>query len=85
MLEHEPMVRLIRDAEQLPDTYDRAEHTIEHIQVCGPPASDPEDDRYSLTFQTSTGRCLRIRIAGEHVAALGRALLALAQERAFEQ
>jgi hypothetical protein len=49
--------------------------------LCTPLGDDPDDDRFSIGFQTATGRTLRVRIPGDQLAALGRVLLDLAEER----
>jgi hypothetical protein len=38
-------------------------------------------DHFSIGFVTGTGRTLRVRIHSDHLAALGRVLLDLAEER----
>ena len=84
-LEHGQMVTLIRDPARLRDTTDGAEHTIVNIHVYLPPADNPDDDRFAIGFVTETGRCLRVRLPGEHLAALGKLLLELANERCWAQ
>jgi hypothetical protein len=84
-LEHPPFVTRIGDADQLPDTYDNAEHEIVGIHVYQPPVTDVDDDRFAIGFVTASGRCLRVRLPGEHLAALGKLLLELAAERCFAQ
>jgi hypothetical protein len=57
------------------------EHEVVGIQVELPPAADPDDDRFSLFFQTATGRTLRVRLPVAHMEALARCLLDAAEER----
>jgi hypothetical protein len=51
------------------------------IHVYLPPADDPDDDRFGVGFVTSTGRCLRVRLPGDQLEALGELLLGLVRER----
>jgi hypothetical protein len=74
-------VTLVRSADQLPPTSDGGEHPVIGIHVYMPPADDPADDRFSIGFQTLAGRCLRVRLPADQLAALGRVLLELAGER----
>ena len=57
------------------------EHTIVGIQIDLPPAADPDDDRFSIDFQTEEGRVLRVRLPADQLAALGQCLLDAAAER----
>jgi hypothetical protein len=75
------IVRLLRSPEQLPPTSDNAEHPVVGIHVYMPPADNPEDDRFSIGFQTVTGRTLRVWLPRDQLEALGRVLLDLAAER----
>ena len=77
--QHE-QVKLVRSRDQLPPTSDGGEHPIIGIHVYAP-ADDPDDDRFSIGFQTATGRTLRVRMPGDQLAALGKVLLDLAKER----
>jgi hypothetical protein len=79
------MVTLICDPARLPDTSDGVEHTIVNVHVWMPPADDVSDDRFAIGFVTESGRCLRVRLPGEHLAALGKLLLELANERCWAQ
>jgi hypothetical protein len=49
-----------------------------------PPDDDPDDGRFSIGFQTATGRTLRVRMLGDQLAALGKVLLDLAEERRWQ-
>jgi hypothetical protein len=68
----ERQVRLLRD---------EGEHLIIGIDVFTPRDNDPDDDRFSIGFQTATGRTLRVRLPGEQLVALGETLLRLADAR----
>jgi hypothetical protein len=75
-------VALIRDEAELPEPYDREEHTIVSVALCDNTANDdPLDERFSLTFTTASGRSLRVRLPACEMRALGEALVELAQER----
>jgi hypothetical protein len=54
------------------------EHNIVGVSV-SPPAGG--DDRFSITFQTSDRRSLRVRLPATEMQSLGRVLLDLAEER----
>jgi hypothetical protein len=54
------------------------EHNIIGLSV-SPPVGD--DDRFSITFETSDRRSLRVRLPGDQLQALGLVLLDLANER----
>jgi hypothetical protein len=69
-----------RSADALPPVSDGGEHpVVGHVYM--PPAGDPADDRFSLTFHTATGRCLRVRLDADRLEELGKLLLDLAEER----
>jgi hypothetical protein len=74
-------IRLLRRPDQLPPTSDGGEHPVIGIHVYMPPNDDPADDRFSIGFQTATGRTLRVRLPRDQLEALGRVLLDLAAER----
>jgi hypothetical protein len=74
-------VRLVRLRDHLPPTTDGGEHPIVNVHVYMPPDGDPDDDRFAIGFQTATGRTLRVRLPADQLAALGKVLLGLAQER----
>jgi hypothetical protein len=69
-------IRLLRDG---------GEHVVIGIEVFTPPADDSDDDRFSIGFQTATGGTLRVRLPGEQLAALGKVLLNLVEERRWQQ
>jgi len=82
MLDDEQIaVRLLRSPDQLPPVSDGGEHEIVGIHVFMPPASDSDDDRFAIGFQTATGRTLRLRLPGDQLAALAKVLFDLARER----
>jgi hypothetical protein len=54
------------------------EHNIVSVS-CSPPVGD--EDRFSIVFETSDRRSLRLRLPGNQLEALGRVLLDLANER----
>jgi hypothetical protein len=74
ILEHE-QVRLLRSPDELPALSDGGEHPVVGIHVYMP------DDHFSVGFVTATGRTLRVRLHSDQLAALGRVLLDLAEER----
>jgi hypothetical protein len=49
-----------------------------HVYI---PPYDDADGRFAIGFVTESGRCLRVRLPDEHLASLGKLLLALANER----
>jgi hypothetical protein len=79
---HPPFVTHIRDADQLPDTFDATEHAVVNVHVFVPPEDDA-DGRFAIGFVTESGRCLRVRLPDEHLASLGKLLLSLANGRAW--
>jgi hypothetical protein len=76
---HPPFVTHIRDADQLPDTFDNTEHEIVGVHV----SDAPGDHQFSIGFVCENGRCLRVRLPDKHLASLGRLLLTLANGRAW--
>jgi hypothetical protein len=77
-------VALIRDEAELPEPYDREEHTIIAVSVCDNVHNDdPLDDRFAITFTTANGRSLRVRLPASEMKALGEALVELAKERVW--
>jgi hypothetical protein len=78
------VVRLV-SAAALPPTSDNAEHPVIHIDVAMPPADNPDDDRFSLSFQTATGKTLRVRLPADQLRELARVLLELAQEPRMQE
>ena len=68
-------VRLLRSPNELPPTSDGGEHPVVGIHVY------MNDDHFSIGFVTGTGRTLRVRMHSDQLAALGRVLLDLAEER----
>jgi len=68
-------VRLLRSRDELPVCSDGGEHAVVGIHVYMP------DDHFSIGFVTGTGRTLRVRMHSDQLAALGRVLLDLAEER----
>jgi hypothetical protein len=68
-------VKLLRSPDELPVPSDGGEHPIVGIHVYMP------DDHFSIGFVTATGRTLRVRLHSDQLAALGKVLLDLAEER----
>jgi hypothetical protein len=58
----------------------RGDHVVTSVAVLTPAANDP-DDRFSLAFETSDHRTLRLRLPGAQLVALGTLLLQLAEAR----
>jgi hypothetical protein len=46
---------------------------------------DPLDDRFSMTFTTSSGRCLRIRLPLHEMTQIAHGILGMAHERAWRE
>jgi hypothetical protein len=77
-------IGIIRDASNLPQTTDREDHLIVGVCLCDRhDGADPLDERFSITFQTASGRCLRIRLPSAEMARLGHGLLDMVHERAW--
>jgi hypothetical protein len=77
-------VNICRDASNLPQTTDREDHLIVGVHLCDRHNNpDPLDDRFSITFQTASGRNLRIRLPANEMARLGHGLLDMVHERAW--
>ena len=65
---------------RFPDAPNGGEHEIVGVRVELPPAGD-DDDRFSIFFETSTGRTLRVRLPVKELERLARCLFEAAAER----
>jgi hypothetical protein len=80
---HAQVVRLVRSPDALPPTSDGGEHPVIAVHVHMPPADDPADPRFSIGFETLSGRCLRVRLPPDQLRQLAEVLMQLAEERRF--
>jgi hypothetical protein len=69
-------VKLLRSPNELPPTSDGGEeHPVVGVTVY------LATDRFAIGFQMASGKTLRVRLSSDQLAALGRVLLDLAEER----